>query len=131
MRPYKLGHHCCFNINYHIVFCPKRRKPILTNDLREDLIKIFYEIARQIDINIENLEIMADHIHMFVSAKPTIAPHSIIKRLKGASSKIIREKYSHITNKLPALWSSSYYIGSVGSVSESVIKMYIDNQKGK
>jgi putative transposase len=123
MRPYKLGHHCCFNINYHIVFCPKRRKPILTNDLREDLIKIFYEVAQKVDFNIENLEI--------ISAKPTIAPHSIIKRLKGASSKIIREKYGHITNKLPALWSSSYYIGSVGSVSESVIKMYIDNQKGK
>jgi putative transposase len=129
MRQHKIGRHCVFNINYHLVFCPKYRKPLLTNDLAKDLENIINDTAKKIDVQIESLAIQPDHVHIFVSAKPNLSPHIIVKRIKGASSNILRKKYKHILSKLPCLWSSSYYIGTAGCVSESVIKMYIENQK--
>jgi putative transposase len=129
MKIPKLGNHCAYNVNYHIVFCPKYRKPILTNDLQEDLIKIIHDIAAKYEFKIETYEIMPDYIRLFISAKPNIAPHVIVKRLKGASSNFLRKKYLYVRTKMPCLWSSSYYIGTVGNVSESVVKLYIENQK--
>ena len=76
------------------------------------------------------MEIMPDHVHLFVSSPPVLSPHKIVKKLKGASSNILRKEFPQLL-KLPALWSSSYYVGSVGFVSESIVKNYIENQKGK
>jgi putative transposase len=130
MRQLKIGKHCVYNINYHIVFCPKYRKPILTNDLKVDIEQIFYNTAKSIECNIESMSVMPDHVHLFITAKSNISPHTIVKRLKGAASNILRKKYNHILSKLPTMWSSAYYIGTIGSVSESVVRMYIENQKG-
>jgi putative transposase len=130
MRPYKLGKRCIYNISYHIVFCPKRRKQILTGDLKNDLIEIFNSVCSEMGITIEFFEIMPDHVHLFVSSKPHISPHIIVKRLKGRASRLLRAKYAEVLNKLPAMWSSSYFIGTVGFVSETVVKNYIASQRG-
>lgn len=125
---YKIGNHCVYNINYHIVFCPKRRKSILIGDIVSDLESIIHQAAQEAKVKVENIQIMPDHVHIFISTSPAIAPHQIVKRIKGKSANILMKKYKI---KLPALWSSSYYCGTVGYVSESVVKSYIDNQKGK
>ncbi len=126
----KIGNHCAFNINYHIVFCPKRRKSILVDAIALDCKNIIAEVANECNIKIEALEVLPDHVHAFVSANPKISPYLIVKKFKGRTSYILREKYPQLL-KLPCLWSSSYYIGTVGNVSESIVKMYIENQTGK
>jgi len=118
-----------YNINYHIVFCPKYRRPILVGNLAEDCKKDFTTVIENVNGKIEAMEVMPDHVHLFLSIGPKISPNSLVKQLKGATSKHLRAKYPHLL-KLPALWSSSYYVGTIGMVSESVVKMYIENQKG-
>lgn len=129
MEP-KIGNHCAYNINYHIVFCPKRRKSILVDNIASDCNEIINEIADECKIKIESLSVMPDHVHVFVSAHPKISPYLIIKRFKGRTSHILRKKYPQLL-RLQCLWSSAYYIGTVGHVSDSVVKMYIENQKNK
>lgn len=119
-----------FNINYHLVWTPKRRKSVLVGLIEIRLRFIFESKASEIGIKIEKMEIMPDHVHLFVSAPPSISPSQIVKKLKGASSNVLRKEFPQLL-KLPCLWSSSFYAGSVGFVSESVVKNYIDNQKGK
>ena len=130
-EPYKISPGCVYNINYHFVWCPKYRKAVLVGEVKEDLEKLIKEKARELEIEIVGMEIMPDHIHLFVSAKPTIAIHSIIRQLKGYSSHFLREKYEHLRKKLPTLWSRSYYVGTAGFVSQTVIQNYIAQQKGK
>lgn len=127
---YKISSHCVFNINYHIVFTPKRRKAVLVGDIARDLKQNILETAAKVKIKIEAMEIMPDHVHLFVSSSPSIAPHKIVKRIKGNSSHFLRQKYSQLL-KLPTLWNHAYYCGTVGQVSESVVKNYIESQKSK
>lgn len=128
---YKISAGCVYNISYHIVWCPKYRKPVLIDDVRKDLETLLHIKAKQINIKIEALEIMPDHVHIFISTTPTLPVHYIVQQLKGFSSHELRKKYEHIRKKLPTLWSRSYYVGTVGFVSDTVVKNYIANQKGK
>lgn len=117
-----------YNINYHLVWTPKRRKPVLVGLIEQELKEVLIQKSSEIEVSIESMEIMPDHVHLFVSAPPKVSPHQIVKKLKGASSNVLRKKYPQLL-KLPCLWSSSYYCGTVGHVSESVVKHYIENQK--
>jgi len=74
---------------------------------------------------------MADHVHIFVSCKPTLPIHYIVQQFKGFTSHYLRGKYEHLRRKLPTLWSRSYYVGTIGCVSDTVVRNYIANQKGK
>jgi putative transposase len=74
---------------------------------------------------------MPDHVHLFVESDPTRAPGHIAAQFKGFTSRILRQEFSHLRSRLPALWSRSYYIGSVGHVSAATVQRYIENQKGR
>jgi putative transposase len=118
-----------YNINYHIVFCTKYRHSVLVGNIAQDCKKDFTTAVEKVKGKIEAMEVMPDHVHLFISVEPKISPNSLIKKLKGATSKHLRTKYPQLM-KMSSLWSSSYYVGTVGMVSESVVKLYIENQKG-
>ena len=120
-----------FNLSYHIVFCPKYRRKVLVGEVEQKLKHIFYATAQQYGVLIETMEVMPDHVHLFVTADPTRCVAEIVNRLKGASSRILRQEFPHLTSRLPTLWSRSYYAATVGHVSESTVKKYIENQKGR
>lgn len=129
MVKYKHGRGCAYNINYHLVWCSKYRKSVLVGNVERDLREIILQKAKEEDYSIEAFEIMPDHVHIFISVKPSVSAHQVVKRLKGASSNVLRKKYPHLA-AICSLWSSSYYAGTVGHASDSVVKMYIENQKG-
>jgi putative transposase len=114
-------------INYHFVFCPKRRKKVLVNDVGRRLEEIIYQKSKELECDVLALEIMPDHVHLFISCPPTLAPHQIMFRIKGASSRLLRKEFPHLL-KLPSLWTRSYYCGTAGHVSSETIKKYIANQ---
>lgn len=114
---------------YHIVFCPKYRRKVLTGDIEKDLRQIFKEVAQEKDVEIKALEIMPDHVHMFISFDPRQPLHELIKVFKGRSSKILRDKYSKLKSRIPSLWTRSYFCCTIGYISEETIKHYIENQK--
>lgn len=114
-------------INYHFVWCPKRRKKVLKGDIKTRLEALLYDKALELDCQIIALEIMPDHVHLFISTPPTLSPDQVMFRLKGYTSRILRQEYPQLM-KLPSLWTRSYYCGTAGNMSAETIKKYIANQ---
>lgn len=114
---------------YHIIFCSKYRRKVLTGDIEKDLRQIFDEVAKEKDVEIKVLEIMPDHVHMFISFDPRQPLHKLIKLFKGKSSKILRDKYPKLKSRIPSLWTRSYFCCTIGNISEETIQKYIENQK--
>lgn len=120
-----------FNIKYHLVWCPKYRKEVLTGNIAERLKEVLCSKAQSLDIGLEAIEVMPDHVHVFITGRPTEAIQHIVNQLKGESSRVLRSEFPILRTKLPCLWSRSYYCGTVGYVSEAAIRKYIEGQKGK
>jgi len=119
-----------FLVNYHIIFCPKRRKKVLVGELRERLIALFDQVACEHEWRILVIEVMPDHVHLFVSVDPDISPNSVVRVFKGRSSRILREEFPALL-ALPSLWTRSYFISTAGNVSSAAIQKYIENQTKK
>lgn len=81
------------------------------------------------DVDIIEMEIMPDHVHMLIQVDPQFGVHRAVKRMKGSSSKVLREEFPFLKTKLPTLWTNSYFVSTAGSVPLAVIKQYIENQK--
>jgi putative transposase len=120
-----------FSLKYHLVWCPKYRRKVLVGDVEARLKNVLLATAAQYGVLIEAMKVMPDQVHLFVSADPTRCIAEIVNRPKGASSRILREEFAHLKSRLPTLWSRSYYAGTVGQVSESTVKKYIEKQKGR
>ncbi len=125
----KRTRHAVYNINYHLVWCPKYRRSVLTGNVGVRLAQLLREYVQQLDGEVLELVVMPDHVHLFASFPPTMAIDQIMHKLKGASSHQLREEFPHLKSRLPSLWTRSYYIGTAGHVSAATIKRYIDEQR--
>jgi putative transposase len=118
-----------YNIGYHLIWCPKYRRPVLVGEVEADLRVLLQQKSESIGVNIEIMEVMADHVHLFVKADPTDSPHWIVQQLKGYTSRILRQKHKSLKSRIPTLWTRSYYCESVGHISEDTVRKYIEEQK--
>ena len=118
-----------YNLHYHLVFCPKYRKPVLVGKVASRLKQLLQEKASELGIEIESLEIMPDHVHLFASAPPIYAPAQIAFQFKGFSSRYLRIEFDHLRTKLPSLWSRSYYAGTAGGAPLAVSAEYVKSQR--
>jgi len=119
-----------FLINYHLVWCPKRRKPVLVGEVKTRLEQIIREVAEERGMRILALVVNPDHVHLFVSTDPTIPAHKIIRAFKGRSSRLLRQEFPELL-KLPSLWTRSYFVSTAGKVSSKTIQEYIEMQSRK
>jgi putative transposase len=117
-------------MNYHFVWCPKYRRNVLIGNIEKRLKELLIERVKEIGCKLISLEIMPDHVHIFVEAQPTATPNRIVANLKGYTSKILREEFPELKSRLPTLWTRSYFVSTHGHVSADVIKKYIEEQKG-
>lgn len=122
---------CVYNVNYHIVWSVKYRKAVLKGGIDEALKEMFKQIAAEKEFAIQAMEVMPDHVHIFASSHPKIAPSYIVKMLKGISGRWLMMRYPELKQQLwkGNLWNSSFYIETIGSVSEEAVQMYIERQK--
>jgi len=127
---YKHSRNQVFLINYHLVWCPKRRKKVLVNKIAKRLKEIFNQVAKEKDIDILTLEVMPDDLHLFVSCQPQMTIHKLVKAFKGRSSNILRKEFPELL-KLPSLWTNSYFVSTAGNISNKTIQKYIENQSKK
>lgn len=127
----KRTRHAHYNINYHLVWCPKYRRPVLAGDVGARLAELIPVQVEKLGGNVLELVVQADHVHLFASFPPTIAIAQIMYRIKRATSHQLRKEFPHLNSRLPSLWTRSYYAGTAGHVSSETIKRYIDAQKGK
>lgn len=117
------------NINYHIIWCPKYRRKVLVGEVETRLKELLPELAEESGCTIDTMEVMPDHIHIFLKGNPTIPIHLIVKNLKGKSSSVLRQEFPYLKKRLPCLWTRSYYCETIGRINEETIKKYIENQK--
>jgi putative transposase len=115
-------------MNFHFVWIPRRRRKVLIGEVATRLGEIIEETASELNLNILAMEIMPDHIHLFVSCPPSIAADQIMFRIKGRSSRILRKEFPHLL-KMPSMWTRSYFVSTAGNVSTETIKQYIAEQK--
>ena len=123
---------CVCNINYHMVWSVKYRKKVLTSEREAFLKEIINNVAKDKGFEVKALEVgEMDHVHVFVSAPPRLSITNIVKYLKGISERKLFECFPQLRNELykGELWNHSYYVETVGSISEDAVKKYIENQK--
>lgn len=126
---YTTSAHCIYNLGYHIIWCPKYRRKVLVNGIDERLRELLNEKAAALEITIEKMEVMPDHVHLFVKGKPSVPVQRIVNQLKGYTSVMLRREFPRLKSRLPTLWTRSYYVESIGHISESTITKYIEDQK--
>ena len=126
---WKYSNTTVYNLGYHLIWTTKYRRDVLTDEVSDRMKVLLNEKAVEMGCEIENMEFMPDHVHLFVKAKPTLPPHFIVQQFKGYTSRVLRGEFKELRSRIPSLWTRSYYVESVGNISEESIKKYIDNQK--
>jgi putative transposase len=116
-------------IVYHLVWTPKRRKPVLTGSIATDCQALIEKKCAEKGWTIFALAIQPDHVNLFIRAWPITSAAEILKECKGLTSQELRQKYP-ILKRLPSLWTRSYFAATAGNVSAEVIQRYIAAQKG-
>ncbi len=123
---------CVYNINYHIIWCVKYRRKVLTPQICERLYQLVSEIGKEKGFTVVECKAEEnDHIHCFVSASPKISVTQIVKYLKGISGRILLKEFPEMREVLwkGQLWNGSYFCETIGSTSEDNILAYIERQK--
>lgn len=134
MNEYKSLSHCKYLVQYHLVWCPKFRYNVLKGNVEEALKKILVEICTRYEYEILELEVMSEHIHIFISAKPTIAPTDIVRTLKSITAIQLFKEFPALKkfySRCGSLWSKGYFVSTIGKVSAETIQRYIQEQKNQ
>ena len=126
---YKSNNNIVYSCKYHVVWCPKYRRKVLVRDVERRLKELIIQICAERQIEIIEMEIMPDHVHLLCEVDPKYGIHKAIREIKGTTSRLLRQEFKHLTTKLPTLWTNSYFVSTVGGAPLEVIKQYVENQK--
>ena len=126
---YKSNRNVVYSCKYHVVWCPKYRRKVLVNGVDTRLKELIREVCEENRIEVIEMEIMPDHVHLLMEVDPQFGIHKAVKLIKGRTSRILRQEFSWLRSRLPSLWTNSYFVSTVGGAPLAVIKRYIENQK--
>jgi len=129
MNSFRSNNNVVYSCKYHVVWCPKYRRPVLTGDIAARLRAILHEVCAEHQAPIREMEIMPDHVHLLVECDPQFGIHRLVKLCKGRSSYLLRQEFPRLKSRLPSLWTNAYFVSTVGGAPLAVIKKYIENQK--
>lgn len=122
-----------YNFHYYLIWSTMYRYQIFADKkLADEMTDILQMIAADNNIEIEQMEVMPDHVHVLISFPPSKAPTSAIKALKGRSAFIFLKRHPEIRQSKywgGHLWAPSYYMSTFGSMSKEVAENYLSNQK--
>ena len=128
-KTYKTTEHLTYSCQYHVIFCPKYRRKVLTSPVDERLKEIILALAEKYEFSILDMEVMPDHVHLLIDCNPRFGIVNCIKKIKGTSAHILRREFPSLATRLPTLWTRSSFISTCGIVSLETVMNYIDNQK--
>ena len=116
-------------VSFMSSWCPKYRRKVLVQGVDIKLREIIASMCVEFSVELIELEIMPDHVHLLVDVEPQFGIHRLIKKIKGRTSRILRQEFPVLTTKLPTLWTNSYFVSTVGGAPLAIIKQYIKSQK--
>ena len=126
---YKSNNNVVYSCKYHVVWCPKYRRKVLVGDVETRLKELIETACSEKQVDIIQMEVMPDHVHLILEVDPQFGIHRAVKHIKGVSSFYLRSEFSHLTSKLPTLWTNSYFVSTVGGAPLEAIKKYVEDQK--
>lgn len=126
---YKSNRNIVFSCKYHVVFCPKYRRKVLVGKVEARLKEIVHAVAAETEVEVIEMEVMPDHLHLLVEVDPQFGIHRFVKRVKGLSSRLLRGEFPSLRSRLPTLWTNSYFVSTVGGAPLTAVKQYIESQK--
>ena len=124
--------HAVYDLKYHLVWVPKYRKHILVGEVSGFLKEVFKRISEEYGFEIDTMEVVEDHIHVFLEAPPKYSPAQLVQMMKSISAKEVFKKYPELRKQLWAgeLWNDGYFVRSVGDeITAIIIRKYIEYQK--
>jgi putative transposase len=127
---YRKGSHCIYDITYHVVWVTKYRYRVLTGEVALRLRELLRQSCESRDVTIVRGSISKDHVHMLLSCPPVYAPAKIVQWLKGRSSRLMQDEFVALKRRYwgQHLWARGYFCGTVGAVTEEMIKRYVEGQ---
>ena len=127
---YRKGSHTVYDIKYHFVWVTKYRYKVLKGPIAHRLRELVSQSCESRHLTIVRGNITKDHVHLLLSCPPSIAPSKVAQYLKGRSSHLLQEEYSELKKRYwgQHLWARGYFCGTVGAVTEEMIKEYVENQ---
>ena len=126
---YKSNNNIVYSCKYHVVWCPKYRRKVLTGDIEARFKELTQEVCSELNVDLLEMEVMPDHVHLLLEVDPQFGIHKVVKAIKGRTSGVLRSEFKSLTTRLPSLWTNSYFVSTVGGAPLAVIKQYIENQK--
>ncbi|MDA8184186.1 MAG: IS200/IS605 family transposase [Actinomycetota bacterium] len=127
------NHNVIYRCAYHVVWCPKYRRPIIVDDERGNgdtrLKEIVGDVCDELRAELIELETIPDHVHLLVGVDPHFGIHRLVKTIKGRSSRLLRAGFPSPRSRLPTLWTNRYFAAAVGGAPLEVIKQYVANQR--
>jgi len=124
---YRQNQGAVVELRYHLIRVPRRRREGLAGPVAERLETLLREKAAELSVEVERLAIQSDHLHLFINAPPSLGVAQIVFRLKGYTSRELRQEFAHL-RKMPSMWTTSYFASTAGKVSASTIERYIEQQ---
>jgi putative transposase len=128
-QKYKSNSNIVYLCKFHVVFCPKYRRHVLKDGVDARLKEIIAELANELHFDVDEIEVMSDHVHILIDCDPQFGIHRIVKAIKGRSSFLIRKEFPWVKSRIPTLWTNSYFVVTCGGAPLEVIKRYIADQK--
>lgn len=127
---YRSTSNTVYACQYHVVFCPKYRRRVLVGEVRERFMELAPEsVADMPGVEILEMEVMPDHVHILLEVPPEIAVKQAVGRIKGATSRILRSEFPSLKSRIPTLWTNSCFVSSVGGAPLGIVEEYIKSQR--
>jgi len=130
-RTFRTGRHCVFGLHVHLVFVTKYRRGVLTDAAHETLREVFAKGCQDFEAVLVESNGEDDYVHLLVEYPPKVALSKLVNRLKGVSSRRLRQQHLEIASHYykGVLWSPSYFAASCGGAPLSIIRQYVENQR--
>ena len=122
--------HVQYDIEYHIVWTTKYRFPVFRDKIAERARYLIRQGCNSMDVTIIKGSVSKDHIHILVSCPPSLSVSRLVQKLKGKTSRTLQMEFKELKSRYLGqhLWSVGYFCRTVGTVTEQMIKDYIENQ---
>ena len=121
---YKCNNNITYSCKYHVIWCSKYRRKVLVEEVGQRLKELIVGVASELRVDIIEMEIMPDHVHLLLEVDPQFGIHRAVKNIKGKTSRILRAEFISLRTRLPSLWTNSYFVATVGGAPLEVIKQY-------
>ena len=115
---YEHSAHAVHLLVFHLVWCPKYRRPVLVGDVADRLRGLIPQIAAEHGWTILELAIQPDHVHLFLRCLPIDSPHLVVRQIKGQTSRVLRQELPALRRRLPTLWTRAYFVATARLIAQ-------------